>query len=88
MGAGCTTPWGGSGSQDGLLFFKRYLSQISNRKLKISISHDVVILALEPDTVLKGNALSKLKKNTFRRINPINYGIAPNKIGLEYEILI
>ena len=31
----------------------RYKSQISHRKLKFSISHDVVILASEPDAMLK-----------------------------------
>ena len=49
---------GGSyGGQGGLSFYVgakgRYWSQISHRKLKFSISHDVVILASEPDAMLK-----------------------------------
>ena len=49
-------PEGSYGGQGGLSFYVgakgRYCSQISQRKLKISISHDVVILASEPDAML------------------------------------
>ena len=47
------------GSYEGLLFYVgakgRQRSQISHRKLEISISHEVVILASEPDVMLKQN---------------------------------
>ena len=36
-----------------------YWSQISDRKLKNSISHGVVILASEPDAMLSGYKLTK-----------------------------
>ena len=49
-------PGGSYGGQGGLLFYVgakgRYWSQISYRKLKIYISHGVVILASEPDAML------------------------------------
>ena len=52
-----TPPWGSSyGGQGGLSFYVgakgMQWSQISHRKLKISISHGVVILASEPDDML------------------------------------
>ena len=50
-------PGGSYGGQGGLSFYVgakgRQWSQISYRKLKFSISHGVVILASEPDAMLK-----------------------------------
>ena len=52
--------------QGGLSFYVgakgRYWSKISHRKLKISISHDVVILASEPDAMLNGFNSQKLTR--------------------------
>ena len=57
---------GGYGGQMGLLFFVgalgRQLSQISHRKLKISISHDVVILSSEPDALLRRKISRNVQK--------------------------
>ena len=58
----------------GLLFYVgakgRYWSQISYRKLKMFISHDVVILASEPDAMLidkiKSFSLDHRQSGVFR----------------------
>ena len=55
------------GGQGGLSFFVgakgRKWSRISHRKLKISISHDVVILASESDAMLRND---KKNLNLFK----------------------
>ena len=59
-------PGGSFGGQGGLSFYVgakgRQWSQISHRKLKISISHVVVILASEPDAMLnKGIVINRIR---------------------------
>ena len=47
-------------------------SQISHRKLKISISHDVVILASEPDAMLRNLNLNWCKSYDKKHKNTKN----------------
>ena len=59
-------PGGSYGGRGGLSFYVggkgRQWTQISHRKLKNSISHSVVILASEPDTMLRGSLFQAQNK--------------------------
>ena len=70
-------PGGSYGGQGGLLFYVgdkgRQWSQISHRKLKIFISHGVVILASEPDAMLNGEFSATQAQSKVVKIRNLDF---------------